>query len=398
MLRSLFSGITGLRAHQTMLDVTGNNLANVNTAGFKSSQTVFEDTLSQLLQASGAPSGANGGTNPAQVGLGVKVAGITTNFAQGAAQNTGRATDLMIQGDGLFAVKQDGQDLFTRSGSFNFDANGRLVTQDGAIVQGWGAVNGVVSSSQPPGAITLPVSAMLAPQATTTGALGGNLDAATAVGGVVASSMVAYDPQGAAHTISYTFTKTAADTWTMDAAEGATALGSSTLTFGPTGALTSASPVSVTAPWGGAIAVDATGLTQYGGTPSATVTSQGGGSAPGTLQGFTISPDGTLVGVFSNGLKQNLGQVALATFVNPAGLEKSGNSTYRASADSGTAQIGVAGTGGRGKLASGLLEMSNVDLAQEFTNLIIAERGFQANSRVITTSDEILQDLVQLKR
>ena len=398
MLRSLFSGITGLRAHQTMLDVTGNNIANVNTAGFKSSQTVFEDTLSQLLQASGAPSGANGGTNPAQVGLGVKVAGITTNFAQGAAQNTGRATDLMIQGDGLFAVKQDGQDLFTRSGSFNFDANGRLVTQDGAIVQGWGAVNGVVSSSQPPGAITLPVSAMLAPQATTTGALGGNLDAATAVGGVVASSMVAYDPQGAAHTISYTFTKTAADTWTMDAAEGATALGSSTLTFGPTGALTSASPVSVTAPWGGAIAVDATGLTQYGGTPSATVTSQGGGSAPGTLQGFTISPDGTLVGVFSNGLKQNLGQVALATFVNPAGLEKSGNSTYRASADSGTAQIRVAGTGGRGKLASGLLEMSNVDLAQEFTNLIIAERGFQANSRVITTSDEILQDLVQLKR
>jgi len=398
MLRSLFSGITGLRAHQTMLDVTGNNIANVNTAGFKSSQTVFEDTLSQLLQASGAPSGSNGGTNPAQVGLGVKVAGITTNFAQGAAQNTGRATDLMIQGDGLFAVKQDGQDLFTRSGSFNFDANGRLVTQDGAIVQGWGAVNGVVSSSLPPGAITLPVSAMLAPQATTTGALGGNLDAATAVGGVVASSMVAYDPQGAAHTISYTFTKTAADTWTMDAAEGATALGSSTLTFGPTGALTSASPVSVTAPWGGAIAVDAMGLTQYGGTPSATVTSQGGGSAPGTLQGFTISPDGTLVGVFSNGLKQNLGQVALATFVNPAGLEKSGNSTYRASADSGTAQIGVAGTGGRGKLASGLLEMSNVDLAQEFTNLIIAERGFQANSRVITTSDEILQDLVQLKR
>ncbi len=398
MLRSLFSGITGLRAHQTMLDVTGNNIANVNTAGFKSSQTVFEDTLSQLIQASGAPAGANGGTNPAQVGLGVKVAGITTNFAQGAAQNTGRATDLMIQGDGLFALKQDGQDLYTRSGSFNFDANGRLVTQDGATVQGWGATNGVVDTSQPPGTVTLPVSAMLAPTATTTGALGGNLDAATPVGGVVASSMIAYDPQGAAHTISYTFTKTAADTWTMAAAEGATSLGSSTLTFGPSGALTSASPVSVTAPWGGTIAVGATTLTQYGGAASATVTSQGGGAAPGTLQGFTISPDGTLVGVFSNGLKQNLGQVALATFVNPAGLEKSGNSTYRTSADSGTAQIGIAGTGGRGKLASGLLEMSNVDLAQEFTNLIIAERGFQANSRVITTSDEILQDLVQLKR
>jgi flagellar hook protein FlgE len=398
MLRSLFSGISGLRAHQTMLDVTGNNIANVNTAGFKSSMTVFEDTLSQLLQASGAPAGANGGTNPAQVGLGVKVAGITTNFAQGAAQTTGRATDLMIQGDGMFVVKADGQNMYTRSGSFNFDASGKLVTQDGATVQGWGATNGVVDASQPVSDITLPVGAILPPTTTTTGSIAGNLDAASAVGTVVASSVVTYDPQGTEHTIGYTFTKTAADTWTMTSAEGATTLGTSTLTFGPTGALSSASPVAVPTPWGGSMAVDATGLTQYGGVASSTVTGQGGGSAPGNLEGFTISPDGTLVGVFSNGLKQNLGQLALATFSNPAGLEKAGNSDYTTSANSGAAQVGIAGTGGRGKLASGTLEMSNVDLAQEFTNLIIAERGFQANSRVITTSDEILQDLVQLKR
>jgi flagellar hook protein FlgE len=398
MLRSLFSGISGLRAHQTMLDVTGNNIANVNTAGFKSSTTVFEDTLSQMLQAAGAPAGSNGGTNPAQVGLGVKVAGITTNFGQGAAQSTGSATDLMIQGDGMFVLQKDGQQLFSRAGSFNFDANGTLVSPDGATVMGWGASNGVVNNSLPAAPITLPVGAILPPTVTTTGVLGGNLDAQSAVGTVVASSVVAYDPQGAAHTIAYTFTKTAADTWTMAASEGANPLSTSTLTFGPTGAVTSATPVTVTAPWGGAIAVNTSGMTQYGGVASSTITSQGGGSAPGSLQGFTISPDGTVVGVFSNGLKQNLGQVALATFSNPSGLQKSGDTDFTTSANSGSAQIGIAGTGGRGTMDSGALEMSNVDLAQEFTNLIIAERGFQANSRVITTSDEILQDLVQMKR
>jgi flagellar hook protein FlgE len=397
MLRSLFSGISGLRAHQTMLDVTSNNIANVNTAGFKSGMTVFEDTLSQLLQAAGAPAGANGGTNPAQVGLGVKVAGISTNFGQGAAQNTGKATDLMIQGDGMFMLQKDGQALYTRSGSFNFDASGKLTTPDGATVLGWGATNGVVNASAPPSAVTLPINATLPPTTTSTGTLGGNLDAAAAVGTVVASSVIAYDPQGSAHTIGYTFTKTATDAWTMTATEGATVLGTSAMTFGPTGAVTSASPVTITETWG-AIAVDTTALTQYGGVASSAVTGQGGGSAPGTLQGFSISPDGTVLGIFSNGLKQNLGQIALASFSNPGGLEKVGNTDFRTSANSGAAQIGTAGSGGRGQLASGLLEMSNVDLAQEFTNLIIAERGFQANSRVITTSDEILQDLVQLKR
>ena len=397
MLRSLFSGISGLRAHQTMLDVTGNNIANVNTAGFKSGMTVFEDTLSQMLQAAGAPAGSNGGTNPAQVGLGVKVAGISTNFGQGAAQNTGKATDLMLQGDGMFMLTKDGQNVYTRAGSFNFDASGQLVSPDGATVQGWNATAGAVDTSAPPTTVRLPLNLTLAPTTTTTGSLGGNLDAGAAVGTVVSSSVVAYDPQGTAHTIGYTFTKTAANTWTMAAAEGATALGTSTLTFGPTGALTSASPVTVTESWG-AIAVDAAALTQYGGVSSSAVTSQGGGSAPGTLQGFSISPDGTVVGVFSNGLKQNLGQVAVASFSNPGGLEKVGDTDFRATSNSGSVQIGTAGSGGRGQLASGLLEMSNVDLAQEFTNLIIAERGFQANSRVITTSDEILQDLVQLKR
>ena len=139
MLRSLFSGISGLRAHQQMMDVTGNNIANVNTTGYKSSQTVFQDTLSQMVNAAGAPQNGAGGTNPAQVGLGVRTASINANFSQGAAQTTGKSGDMMIQGDGFFIVKSGGESLYTRAGSFTFDANGSLTTPNGQIVQGWSA-------------------------------------------------------------------------------------------------------------------------------------------------------------------------------------------------------------------------------------------------------------------
>ena len=138
MLRSMFSAISGLRAHQTKMDVTGNNIANVNTVGFKGSQTVFQDTLSQVIRAGGAPAADRGGTNPAQVGLGVKVAAITTNWTQGATQSTGRSTDFMIEGDGFFVTRgTGGEQLFTRAGSFDFDGTGKLVTPDGAVLQGW---------------------------------------------------------------------------------------------------------------------------------------------------------------------------------------------------------------------------------------------------------------------
>ncbi|WP_449064656.1 flagellar basal-body rod protein FlgF [Planomonospora algeriensis] len=279
MLRSLYSGISGLRVHQTMMDVTGNNIANVNTTGFKGSQTVFQDTLSQMMQAAGAPQTGTpgaGGTNPAQVGLGVRLAGVQTNFGQGAAQTTGRNLDLMIQGDGFFAVQKGNEQLYTRAGAFNFDANGAMVTSDGNFVLGWNAATGNV-----------PVP--------------------------------------------------------------------------PTGA-----PEPIT--------------------------------LPGDVESFTISPDGSLVGVLADGTKRTFAQVSMANFVNPGGLEKAGGSTYRATVNSGDATIGTAGTGGMGALQTGALEMSNVDLGQEFTNLIIAQRGFQANTKVISTSDELLNDLVNLKR
>jgi flagellar hook protein FlgE len=406
MLRSLFAGISGMRSHQAMMDVTGNNIANVNTAGFKSSQAVFQDTLSQLVHGAGAPQNAAGGTNPAQIGLGVRLGGVTTNFAQGATQTTGRSTDLMIQGDGFFQVSAGGQQYYTRAGSFSFDANGMLVTQDGAVVQGWSAnAAGAISASGALTGIQLPINTVLAPAQTAKGTLGGNLPADAALNAVVSSSIQMFDSQGVAHTVKFDFTKSATDTWDVAATDGTTSLGTGTLTFDSLGALASGSSIALTTsttttpPWPAAspIAMDAAGMTQYAGTSSAAALTQDG-SAMGSLESFTLSPDGTVLGVFSNGLKQAVGQIALTTFSNPSGLEKAGGSMYRATVNSGNPQVGIAGSGGRGQLSSGALEMSNVDLAQEFTNLIVAQRGFQANSRVISASDEILQDLVNLKR
>jgi len=178
MLRALYSAISGLRSHQTMLDVTGNNIANVNTTGFKSSATQFQDTLSQLTQGASGPGTDTGGSNPAQIGLGVQVAAISTNFSQGSAQATGRATDMMIAGDGFFVVNSGNQNLFTRAGSFSFDAGGRLVTPDGALVQGWTAVNGEIPPGNPVGglgAIVLPQNAVAPAVATTLATITGNL-------------------------------------------------------------------------------------------------------------------------------------------------------------------------------------------------------------------------------
>ncbi len=284
MLRSLFAGISGLRVNQVMLDVTGNNIANANTIGYKASTTVFQDTLSQMLTGASGAGNGRGGTNPIQVGLGVQVGATSTNFGQGSAQMTGRATDLMIQGDGMFVVQDGNQQLYTRAGAFTFDEAGTLVSPDGYRVQGY------------------------------------QLDA----------------------------------------------------TGKPTGGLVD-------------ITLDTAGLT-----PPVT--------APTELVSYTIGADGKLRGAFSDGVPRDMAQVAIADFNNPMGLEKAGDTCYRASANSGKAELGVAGQGSRGSLMGGALEMSNVDLAAEFTNLILAQRGFQASSRVITTSDQVLEDLVNIKR
>ena len=393
MLRSLFSGISGLKAHQTMLDVAGNNIANVNTTGFKSSQTQFQDTLSQVLTNAGAAAVGVGGTNPAQVGLGVRVAGITTNFTQGAAQLTNRSTDMMINGDGFFTVRSGAESFYTRAGSFNFDSLGQLVTADGALVQGWAAVNGVVDPNGPLTDIKLPIGTLMGARASTKAEFVGNLPSDAKPGTTLTQKIDVFDTLGNARSLLMTFLNSAG-TWSVSGTDGAATYPSTPMVFDTlTGALVSPKTFAV-----GAVAdVNLSAITGFAGLSTVSAASQNGQRA-GNLQSFSLSPDGTLLGSFSNGLKQAIGQLSMATFTNPTGLEKAGGSMYRSTVSSGIAQVGTAGTGGRGKLAGGSLEMSNVDLSAEFTNLIIAQRGFQANSRVITTSDELLQELVNLKR
>ncbi len=392
MLRSLFSGISGLRSHQTMLDVTGNNIANVNTTGFKSSQTQFQDTLSQVLQNAGGAQPGTGGTNPAQVGLGVRVAGITTNFTQGASQITGRSTDMMIQGDGFFVVRKGAETFYTRAGSFDFDATGQMVLPgEGALVQGWAAVNGVVDTNGPLSDLRVPAGSIMPAVATTSATYEGNLDAEAADGTVLERTVSVFDATGNERTLALTFTKSATG-WTLGATDGTSTVAPAALTFAADGTLTT--PTSLTV---GTVTVDVSALSGFAGLDTVKAKTQDG-QAAGTLQSFALGADGTITGSFSNGLKQTIGRLALGAFTNPAGLEKAGGSLFRTSVNSGDAQVGAAGTGGRGSLAGGALEMSNVDLSSEFTSLIVAQRGFQANSRVITTSDEVLQELVNLKR
>lgn len=388
MLRSLYSGISGLRSHQTMLDVTGNNIANVNTAGFKGSSVLFQDSLSQLVGNAGIPDDQVGGRNPAQVGLGVQVAGIRTNFAQGSAQATGRGGDLMISGDGFFAVRAGDETLYTRAGAFSFDSTGKMVTADGGVVQGWAAQNGVVNTGQAPGDIVLPLDAVSPAKATTSATVTGNLPSTAATGATLVRDVTVYNAQGEGSTLSLTFTKTAAGWDVVEPNSGAT--GSLAFTNG-----TQTGPgVTLTA---GTVTVDLTTVTGYADMSTVAVTKQDGAAA-GSLKSYSITGDGSIVGTFSNGRTETLGKIAMATFANPEGLEKAGGTSYRTSVNSGAAQIGEPGDAGFGNLVSGALEMSNVDLSQEFTNLIVAQRGFQANARIITTSDEVLQELTQLKR
>lgn len=433
MLRSLYSGISGLHAHQQMMDVTGNNIANVNTVGYKASVVEFQDTLSQMLGAAGAPQNGQGGTNPAQVGLGVKNGGISANFAQGSQQTTGRSGDMMIQGDGFFITRQGGEMLYTRAGQFTFDANGLLVNSVGQPVQGWTAKNGIVNPAGKPDDIRMPLGSTIPPAATTKVTLKGNLSsddipdvnnptnsgsgtytpppAPTGGPGYETTIPVkVYDPQGATHTVLAKFHREANDNtnnksdWKVDLiAEDGTEIGTPVDLHFENGVSTDGAGTPVKSFTIGAgtstYTFDATDLTSYSGLSDARVfDTDGQASGALTSVSYSVSDTGQIIGVYSNGLKETLGQVAMATFKNVDGLEKVGDSGFRSTINSGYAQVGTPGSAGMGSVVSGALEMSNVDLAQEFTNLIVAQRGFQANSRVITTSDEILQDLVAMKR
>ncbi|MEJ5187175.1 MAG: flagellar hook protein FlgE [Candidatus Geothermincolales bacterium] len=410
MLRSMISAASALRFHQTFMDVVGNNIANINTVGYKSSQASFQDALCQTLRGARASAGYLGGTNPVQIGLGVKLALISTNFTQGSLQNTGRMTDLSIQGDGFFILSDGGSTYYTRAGYFSFDAQGKLINpSNGYVVQGWMADDaGSIDTNATLQPISIPVGQTMAPRATTTVRLQGNLPSTAAVGDNYVTSIEVMDSQGNRHTLTFTFTKTDVNEWSWEVTGPAGLSGNTgTITFDDTGALatvtggpiqftpTGAATLSITPDFGTPGSIS--GVTQFASASTVAAVYQDGFTA-GYLQSITISDNGIITGFFSNGLNKQLAQIAVAVFNNPEGLIKVGDTMYRVSSNSGEPLVGTSGSGNRGVITAGTLEMSNVDLAQEFTNMIIAERGFQANSRIITATDQMLQELVNIKR
>uniref|UniRef100_A0A7C2B840 Flagellar hook protein FlgE n=1 Tax=Thermomicrobium roseum TaxID=500 RepID=A0A7C2B840_THERO len=423
MMRSMFSAISGLRAHQTWMDVIGNNIANVNTTGFKVGRVRFTDILNQLVRGASGPTEQRGGINPLQIGLGAVVGAVDTIHTQGALQLTGKPSDLAIQGDGFFVVSDGSQTLFTRDGAFDIGSDLRLVNpSNGFYVLGWQAdANGNVDTAGPVGPITIPIGQQLDAVPTTQITVQGNLDAnqdAAAPTPHYVTKVSIVDSQGKRHEFYILFDKTGPNTWnyTMQEDDPRTAtaeddpefaLGgttSGTLVFDADGnldvAASTIAAVDLDASAGGASVVSVTPdfsrLTQLA-APS-TANAAANGAPAGSLTTFTVSQSGEVLGIYSNGVTKVIGQVALALFTNPGGLMKVGGNAYLPTVNSGEPIIGPADSGGRGKIASGYLEMSNVDLAQEFTSMIMAQRGFQANSRVITASDEVLQELVNLRR
>ncbi len=409
MLRSMFSAISGLRAHQVMMDEIGNNIANVNTVGYKSGRVNFQDILSQTFRGASAPQGGLGSINPAQVGLGVTVAGIDVIQTQGNLQSTGRLTDMAIQGDGFFVLSDGSRQFFTRDGSFDIGLGGQLINPaSGMAVQGWNAnAAGTIDTTTAVTDVTIPIGTRTTALASSTATLSGNLDASAAVGTTASTTLTEVDSLGVTHSVKLTFTKMGANAWgwaaSTDPADAAASTSSTgTISFNSDGTFagSTGSPVSLALTNGATspldVAVDMPGMTGYQGTSS--INAQTNGFTSGTLTTFTIGAAGDITGVFSNGQTQLLGQIAMGAFVNPGGLLRQGQNLFASSSASGTPSIGSPGNGGRGTVTTGSLEMSNVDLATQFTSMITAERGFQANGKVITTSDEMLQDLVNLKR
>jgi flagellar hook protein FlgE len=310
---------------------------------------------------------------------------------------------MMINGDGFFVVMNKGEQMYSRNGSFSFDADGRLVNPSGMVMQGWGVNDaGEVDTRLVPDDVTLPISTLFTPNPTENAEFTGNLPSDADDGTVITTSVRTYDIAGAERTLSVTFTKDAAPatTWQVEASDdaGNTTVGTPIqIDVGADGANPHATHAMLNITGANAIDIDLSKVTGYAGQNTVAPAGQDGYSM-GSLSSFTISKDGMVVGVFSNGLKRTLAQIAIANFNNPPGLEKSGESVYRSTVNSGEARLGTPGTGSRGFLQGQALEMSNVDLGQEFTNLVVAQRGFQANSKVITTADELLQELVNMKR
>ncbi|MGA3257532.1 MAG: flagellar hook protein FlgE [Bryobacteraceae bacterium] len=400
--------LSALQANSTAIDVVGNNLANLNTTGYKDTNVDFETLMAQSLGV---------GQNSAQVGMGVGSVGTTTDYTQGTITTTSGPMDAAIQGDGFFVVQNAaGQTLYTRDGSFQVNAAGNVETATGENVQGWPAVNGVVNANGAVGNLTVPLGTTVPAVATANMGVTVNLNAQSAVGATFSAPVQVYDSLGTAHTLSVNFTETAANAWsytvTIPAADLATGgtpqVGSGTLAFNSSGVLTSpttAQTVAITGLADGAAAMNINwNLNNSAGTPTITQYAEasgvGGttqdGAAAGQITDVSLENGGLLVANYSNGQQTTVGQLALASIPNPESLTSVGDNCLQASASTGAISVGAANSAGRGQVLAGSLESSTVDMATEFTKLLTYERGYQAASRVITTSDQLLQDTMNL--
>ena len=462
MMRSLFAGVSGLQNHQVRMDVIGNNISNVNTIGFKKGRVNFQDLLSQTMQGAARPTDELGGVNPKQVGLGMSIASIDTLYLQGSLQTTGVVSDLALQGNGFFVMKAGEKSFYTRAGAFSVDEVGPLVNpSNGMRVQGWMAqsVDGqaFINPASDVEDLIIPIGSKDSAASTTEVYLASNLDKRTqdilpGAGpadireGTWSINKDVYDAFGNVHTLQIDFTKIPgiANQWQAEVQVDPNAelptnaiveIGAAnnadnlfTLNFDNLGSLLSATDAAGDLIDAGELQVqvafdvvdttpDAAGallrqnlnlnlgtvgsmvdsMTQFA-EKSSTKAFRQNGFPMGYLENYKIDQSGIITGVYSNGTNRVIGQIALATFTNPRGLEKAGESTYAETNNSGEANVGESGVAGKGKLISGALEMSNVDLAEQFTDMIVTQRGFQANSRTIQTSDQMLQELLTLKR
>jgi len=433
MQRSLYSGVSGLRNHQTKLDVIGNNIANVNTVGFKSSRVRFQDVFSQVIRGATAPMGGRGGSNAAQVGMGMTLAAIDTLHTQGSPQYTGNPDDMAIQGYGYFVVTDGVGQYYTRDGAFSCGLDGDLVNAaNGLKLLGWRVnENDEIDTSGPLTTLNIPLGDTVVSKATENMKFTGNLDADTNNGDTFETEAMVYDSQGRVYTIRFTFEKKNNNTWVISEnaikvfdAEGEElpTTGSNRITINIGGSNVN-NPVtlrfnadghidlenSTENPYieiadlpGGVVSplrinLDFSSLTQKAGKSNARMDTQDGFPV-GVLESYMVGSSGVVSGIYSNGMVKDLGQIALATFANPEGLLKASGNVYTVSANSGEPNIGAPGEESRGTIETSALEMSNVDLSYEFTEMITTTRAYQANSRVITTSDELLQEVVNLKR
>lgn len=463
MMRSLYSGVSGMQNHQTRLDVIGNNVANVNTTGFKRGRVNFQDMISQQLSGAARPTTEVGGVNPKEVGLGVMTASIDTIFTQGNLQSTGVSTDVAIQGNGFFILKNGEESFYTRAGAFGLDSEGTLVNPaNGMRVQGWMAeeLNGemVLNTAGSTEDIIIPVGTKDPAKATQNVNFACNLNKNTPeilegaspadiAKGTWSTEQKIYDSFGNQHMLNVSFTRVVGNPnqWEVTVnvnPDGATptetrvGLGTTDGTentflvnFDNNGTLLSVmdSAGNMTNPEGevilqtsfnvpdanpdengnpyrqtlninlGTIGSQKNTITQSA-SQSSTKAFYQDGYTMGYLDNFKIDSTGTITGVYSNGTNRIIGQLALASFTNQGGLEKAGENTYVESNNSGMANIGVSGIAGKGSLLAGSLEMSNVDLTEQFTDMIVTQRGFQASSKTIQTADTLLDTVMNLKR